>query len=61
MRVFVAYRNHLLANKDIASKFKEIEEDLGKHDKAITKLLCDMFLLMYPEKKDNKKIGFRKE
>ena len=50
-----------MANKDIASKFKEIEEDLGKHDKAITKLLCDMFLLMYPEKKDNKKIGFRKE
>lgn len=61
MRVFVMYRNKLLADKAIAEKFKQIEDKLGKHDKSINRLLCDMFLMMYPEKQDIKRIGFRKE
>ena len=58
MRAFVKLRQLLNANRELAKKFSELEQRVGKHDEDITAILEVIRQLMVPPEKPRREIGF---
>ncbi len=58
MRAFVKLREALDTNRELAKKFSELEERVGKHDDAIAAIIDAIRQLMAPAKKPTPEIGF---
>lgn len=58
MRTFTKLRRILSTHKNLAQKFKELENKLGMHDIEIQGILNALRQLMAPEEKPKRKIGF---
>jgi phage regulator Rha-like protein len=60
VRAFVCMREHLAANKELASKVAELERQVGEHDGAIKDLFEAIRQLIAPpaEVKKQREIGF---
>lgn len=59
MRAFVRLRGLLTANRELASKFNELERKLSSHDQAIAGILDAIRQLMTPpESSKKRRIGF---
>jgi len=58
MRAFVKLRQLLNANRELAKKFSELEQRVGKHDEDITAILEAIRQLMAPPEKPRREIGF---
>jgi hypothetical protein len=61
MRAFVKLRQILSTNKALASKLKELEQRLEKHDTEIHAIFDAIRQLMTPPDKPKRKIGFHIE
>lgn len=61
MRAFVQMRALAVSNRELANKFAELEQRVGKHDEAIRTLFEAIQQMMRPEEKGRKEIGFRVE
>jgi len=58
MRAFVQLRSALESNRELARKFAELEERVGKHDEDIAAIIEAIRQLIAPEKKPRREIGF---
>jgi hypothetical protein len=58
MRAFVKLRQTLGANRQLAQKFSELEERVGKHDDEIAAILEAIRQLMTPPERQRREIGF---
>jgi hypothetical protein len=58
MRTFVRLRQTLESNRQLARKFSELEQRVGKHDEEIAAILEAIRQLMAPPKKARREIGF---
>ena len=58
MRAFVKLREMLDKNRELAEKFSELEQRVGKHDEEITAILEAIRQLMAPPEKPRREIGF---
>jgi hypothetical protein len=58
MRAFVKLRQTLGANRQLAQKFSELEERVGKHDDEIAAILEAIRQLMTPPERSRREIGF---
>jgi len=59
MRAFVWMREHIAANKELARKLADLEDQVGAHDKAITDLFEAIRQLIEPPLPENRReIGF---
>jgi hypothetical protein len=58
MRAFVKLREMLETNRELARKFSELEQRVGKHDEEITAILEAIRQLIVPPKKARREIGF---
>jgi hypothetical protein len=58
MRVFVRLRETLDTNRELARKFSELEQRVGKHDQEIAAILEAIRQLMAPPEKARREIGF---
>jgi hypothetical protein len=58
MRAFVQLRSALESNRDLARKFSELEQRVGKHDDDIAAIIDAIRQLMAPPKQPPRKIGF---
>jgi hypothetical protein len=58
MRAFVKLRQALDTNRELARKFSELEQRIGKHDEEIVAILEAMRQLMAPPEKPRREIGF---
>ena len=58
MRAFVKLRQLLNANRELAKKFSELEQRVGKHDEDITAIMEAIRQLMAPPEKPRREIGF---
>lgn len=58
MRTFVRLRQTLESNRELARKFSELEQRIGKHDEEIAAILEAMRQLMAPPEKPRREIGF---
>jgi len=58
MRAFVKLREMLETNRELARKFSELEQRVGKHDEEITAILEAIRQLIAPPKKARREIGF---
>ena len=58
MRAFVRLRQLLNVNRELAKKFSELEQRVGKHDEDITAILEAIRQLMAPPEKPRREIGF---
>jgi uncharacterized membrane protein len=58
MRAFVKLRQMLDTNRELASKFSELERRVGKHDEEIAVILETIRQLMPPPEKPRREIGF---
>ena len=58
MRAFVQLRSALESNRQLARKFAELEERVGKHDEDIAAIIEAIRQLIAPEKKPPREIGF---
>jgi len=58
MRAFVQLRSALESNRQLAHKFAELEERVGKHDEDIAAIIEAIRQLIAPEKKPRHEIGF---
>jgi len=58
MRAFVKLRGVLEANRELAQKFSELEQRIGKHDEEIAAILEAIRQLMAPPEKPRREIGF---
>ena len=58
MRAFVKLRQLLNVNRELAKKFSELEQRVGKHDEDITAILEAIRQLMAPPEKPRREIGF---
>ena len=58
MRTFVRLRQILESNRELAQKFSELEQRIGKHDDAIAAILEAIRQLMAPPEKPRREIGF---
>jgi len=61
MRTFVKLRQILFTHKELASKLKELEQKIEKHDFEIRSIFEAIRQLMIPIEQPKKKIGFRVE
>jgi hypothetical protein len=61
VRAFVRLREFLSTHKELAQKLEELEQKVGKHDKAIQAIVETIRQLMQPPEKPKRKIGFRVE
>ena len=61
MRAFVQMRALALSNREMANKFAELEQRVGKHDEAICTLFEAIRQMMRAEQKGRKSIGFKVE
>ena len=58
MRAFVKLREMLDTNRELAQKFSELEQRVGKHDEEIAAILEAIRQLMAPPEKARREIGF---
>jgi len=58
MRAFVRLRGALETNRELASKFAELEKRVGKHDDEIAAIIDAIRQLMSPAEKPRREIGF---
>lgn len=58
MRAFVRLRRMLETNREMAKKFSELEERVGKQDQEIAAILEAIRQLMAPPEKPRREIGF---
>ena len=58
MRAFVKLREALETNRELARKFSELEQHVGKHNEEIAAILEAMRQLMAPAEKPRREIGF---
>lgn len=58
MRAFVKLRALLLTNRELASKFAELEQRVGRHDEEIAAIIEAIRQLMAPPEKAKREIGF---
>ncbi len=58
MRAFVKLRKTLETNRELARKFSELEQRVGKHDEEITAIIEAIRQLMAPPEKPKREIGF---
>ena len=58
MRAFVKLRETLDTNRELARKFAELEQRVGKHDEEIAPILEAIRQLMAPPEKPRREIGF---
>jgi hypothetical protein len=58
MRAFVKLRQMIDTNRDLAHKFSELEQRVGKHDEGIAAILEAIRQLMTPPEKPRREIGF---
>jgi len=58
MRAFVQLRETLDTNRELARKFSELEQRVGKHDDEIAAILEAIRQLMAPPEKARREIGF---
>lgn len=58
MRAFVRLREALETNRELARKFAELDERVGKHDKEIGAIIDAIRQLMAPTEKPRREIGF---
>ena len=58
MRAFVKLRRTLETNHELAQKFSELEQRVGKHDEEIAAILEAIRQLMAPTEKPRREIGF---
>ena len=58
MRTFVKLRSALESNKELARKFDQLEQRVGKHDDEIAAIIDAIRQLMAPPEKPRRQIGF---
>jgi hypothetical protein len=58
MRAFVKLRQMLETNRELARRFLELEQRVGKHDEEIASVLEAIRQLMAPPEKPRREIGF---
>lgn len=58
MRAFVKLRETLESNRELARKFGDLEQRIGKHDEEIGAILDAIRQLMAPLEKPRREIGF---
>jgi len=58
MRAFVKLREMLATNRELARKFSELEQRVGKHDEEIAAIIEAIRQLMAPAVKPRREIGF---
>jgi hypothetical protein len=58
MRAFVKLRQMLETNRELARKFSELEQSVGKHDEEIAAILEATRQLMAPPETARREIGF---
>jgi ORF6N domain-containing protein len=58
MRAFVKLRETLEANRELAQKFPELKQRVGKHDDEIAAIIDAIRQLMAPPEKPRREIGF---
>lgn len=58
MRAFVKLRETLESNRELARKFIELEQRVGKHDEDIAAIIDAIRQLMAPPEKPRREIGF---
>jgi len=58
MRAFVKLREMLETNRELARKFSDLDQRVGKHDEEITAILEAIRQLIAPPKKARREIGF---
>lgn len=58
MRAFVHVRETLEANRELAQRFSELENRVGRHDKEIAAIIDAIRQLVTPERKPAREIGF---
>jgi hypothetical protein len=58
MRAFVRLRQMLETNRELAKKFRELDQRVGKHDEEISAILEAIRQLMAPPEKPHREIGF---
>jgi len=58
MRTFVRLRQMLDTNRELAQRFSELEQRVGKHDEEIAAILEAIRQLMVPPEKPRREIGF---
>ena len=58
MRAFVKLRETLETNRELARKFAELEQRVGKHDEEIAAIIDAIRQLMAPPEKQRREIGF---
>ena len=58
MRAFVKLRQMLETNRELARKFLELDQRVGKHDEEIAAILEAIRQLMAPREKARREIGF---
>jgi hypothetical protein len=58
MRGFVKLRQILETNRELAKKFSELEQRVGKHDEEIDAILEAIRQLMAPPDRPRREIGF---
>jgi hypothetical protein len=61
VRAFIRLREIAITHRELAEKLKELEQKVGKHDKAIQAIVETIRQLMQPPEKPKRKIGFRVE
>lgn len=58
MRAFVKLRETLETNRELAQKFSELEQRVGKHDAEIAAVIDAIRQLMAPPERPRREIGF---
>ncbi len=58
MRAFVKLRETLESNRELARKFSQLEQRVGKHDEEIAAIIDAIRQLMAPPEKPRREIGF---
>ena len=58
MRAFVRLREALETNRELAQKFAELEQRVGKHDEEIAAIIEAIRQLITPPEKPRREIGF---
>jgi hypothetical protein len=58
MRAFVKLRETIESNRELARKFAQLEQRVGKHDDEIAAILDAIRQLMAPPEKPRREIGF---
>ena len=59
MRAFVKLRRTLETSRELAQKFSELEQRVGKHDEEIVGILEAIRQLTAPPENPRREIGFR--